>query len=176
MQLPALDQDSRNTGTAVWIFDIFSPAAWVAGPALYDRAAGSVGDLAAASRPAPGHGNKEQSRVSPRHRRVVSTGLAASSLATVRLWRMVDSIAGSSHKTASCFCLPSSGEKWEHVQLVRPPLGWAIGWQQDTYIHLNTWDGEKWVQAAICTFLYEYLISLLIGRHLNVLIEWHGIL
>ena len=65
MQLPALDQDSRNTGTAVWIFDIFSPAAWVAGPALYDRAAGSVGDLAAASRPAPGHGNKEQSRVSP---------------------------------------------------------------------------------------------------------------
>ena len=65
MQLPALDQDSRNTGTAVWVFDIFSPAAWVAGPALYDRAAGSVGDLAAASRPAPGHGNKEQSRVSP---------------------------------------------------------------------------------------------------------------
>ena len=56
MQLPALDQDSRNTGTAVWIFDIFSLAAWVAGPALYDRAAGSVGDLAAVSRPAaPGH-------------------------------------------------------------------------------------------------------------------------
>ena len=110
-----------------------------------------------------------------RHRRVVSTGLAASSLATVRLWRMVDSIAGSSHKTASCFCLPSSGEKWEHVQLVlRPPLGWAR--LAARYIHLNTWDGEKWVQAAICTFLYEYLISLLIGRHLNVLIEWHGIL
>ena len=34
MQLPALDQDSRNTGTAVWIFDIFSLAAWVAGPGI----------------------------------------------------------------------------------------------------------------------------------------------
>ena len=176
MQLPALDQDSRNTGTAVWIFDIFSPAAWVAGPALYDRAGGSVGDLAAASRPAPGHGNKEQSRVSPRHRRVVSTGLAASSLATVRLWRMVDSIARSSHKTASCFCLPSSGEKWEHVQLVRPPLGWARRAARYIHIlvivHIFKYLGWKKMSAGCYLHLFIWIFDLPFDRQTPECVDW----